>query len=113
MTATPDNPLGQDLDAPPQSQPGRGPRVAITYCTRCNWLLRAGWLGSELLSTFANEIGEVALVPDATGGVFTIDVDNRRVWDRVADDGFPEAKVLKQRVRDIIDPERDLGHADR
>ncbi|GAK16597.1 selenoprotein W-related protein [Vibrio sp. JCM 19053] len=28
------------------------------------------------------------------------------------DSGFPEAKVLKQRVRDIIDPERDLGHSD-
>ena len=27
--------------------------------------------------------------------------------------GFPEAKVLKQRVRDQIDPDRDLGHNDR
>ena len=29
------------------------------------------------------------------------------------DGGFPEAKVLKQRVRDQIDPQRDLGHNDR
>ena len=113
MTAKPDEPVGQDLDAAADTLAGRGPRITIVYCTRCNWLLRAAWLGSELLSTFANEIGEVALVPDATGGVFTVDVDNRRVWDRVADDGFPEAKELKQRVRDIIDPDRDLGHADR
>jgi selenoprotein W-related protein len=26
---------------------------------------------------------------------------------------FPEAKELKQLVRDRIDPERDLGHSDR
>ena len=27
--------------------------------------------------------------------------------------GFPDAKELKQRLRDVIDPERDLGHLDR
>ncbi|OXT02591.1 hypothetical protein B7H23_06790 [Notoacmeibacter marinus] len=113
MTATPDAPVGQDRGASVEAQAGHGPRIAITYCTRCNWLLRAGWLGSELLSTFATEIGEVALVPDATGGVFTVDVGNRRVWDRAAEERFPEAKELKQRVRDLIDPDRDLGHADR
>jgi selenoprotein W-related protein len=34
------------------------------------------------------------------------------VWDR-RDDGFPLPTELKQRVRDRIDPGRDLGHADR
>lgn len=29
------------------------------------------------------------------------------------DGGFPETKVLKQRVRDVIDPQRNLGHSDR
>ena len=29
------------------------PKVTIAYCTGCNWLLRAGWLAQELLSTFA------------------------------------------------------------
>ena len=27
------------------------PRIAITYCSQCNWLLRAAWMGQELLQT--------------------------------------------------------------
>jgi selenoprotein W-related protein len=87
-------------------------RIVITYCTQCQWLLRAAWMAQELLQTFGADIGEVALVP-GTGGVFTIDVDGELIWDRKERDGFPEAKVLKQLVRDHIDPERDLGHSDR
>ncbi|MGW5074785.1 SelT/SelW/SelH family protein [Rhodococcus sp. NPDC004095] len=87
-------------------------RVRITYCTQCQWLLRAAWMAQELLSTFGTDLGEVALVP-GTGGVFLVEVDGAVVWDRSRDGGFPEAKVLKQRVRDVIDPGRDLGHADR
>ena len=95
----------------PLSEP-RAPRVAIVYCTQCHWLLRAAWLAQELLSTFGTAIGEVALAP-GTGGVFTIVCDGVTIWDRKTDGGFPEAKVLKQRVRDRITPERDLGHVDR
>ena len=91
---------------------GQKPRVSILYCTQCNWLLRAGWMAQELLSTFGQDLGEVALVP-ASKGEFRILVDGVLVWDRVADEGFPEAKEIKQRVRDVIAPERDLGHADR
>ncbi|WP_062230407.1 SelT/SelW/SelH family protein [Aureimonas sp. N4] len=92
--------------------PTPGPRVSIRYCTQCQWLLRAAWLAQELLSTFGPDLGEVALVP-GTGGVFEIQCDGQQVWERKADGGFPEAKVLKQRVRDVIDPERSLGHSDR
>ncbi|MCZ0735242.1 SelT/SelW/SelH family protein [Phreatobacter sp. AB_2022a] len=88
------------------------PRVTILYCTQCNWLLRAAWMGQELLSTFGQDLGEVALQP-GTGGVFEIRVDGELIWDRKRDGGFPEAKVLKQRVRDIAWPERDLGHSER
>jgi len=88
------------------------PRIEIRYCTLCRWMLRAAWLAQELLSTFDGELGEVALVP-ASKGEFRILVDGVLVWDRVADEGFPEAKEIKQRVRDVIAPERDLGHADR
>lgn len=35
------------------------------------------------------------------------------VWDRKAEGGFPELKVLKQRIRDRIDAHRGLGHSDR
>jgi selenoprotein W-related protein len=69
------------------------PRLAISYCTRCQWLLRAAWMAQELLSTFGTELGEVALLP-GTGGV-------------------PDAKELKRRVRDHLAPGRDLGHIDR
>jgi selenoprotein W-related protein len=87
------------------------PRVTITYCTQCSWLLRSAWLAQELLSTFGTDIGEVALVP-GTGGIFVIECDGATIWERKADGGFPEAKVLKQRLRDRIDPERSLGHSD-
>jgi Rdx family len=33
------------------------PRIVITYCTQCQWLLRAGWLAQELLSTFGGRPG--------------------------------------------------------
>ena len=35
--------------------------IVITYCTQCNWLLRAGWMAQELLSTFAGDLAMVAL----------------------------------------------------
>ncbi|MCO6391297.1 SelT/SelW/SelH family protein [Aliihoeflea aestuarii] len=91
---------------------GTGPAIRITYCTQCSWLLRAAWMAQELLSTFGQDIGEVALVP-GTGGIFVIELDGRTIWDRTEDGGFPEAKILKQRVRDVVWPERDLGHSDR
>jgi len=79
---------------------------------QCRWFLRGGWYASELLSTFGQDLGEVALQP-GTGGIFQVHVDDALVWDRAAQGGFPEAKELKQLVRDHIDPERSLGHADR
>lgn len=86
--------------------------VSIRYCTQCNWLLRSAWLAQELLQTFGQELGSVSLEP-GTGGIFEISVDGVLVWERKRDGGFPEAKVLKQRVRDAAFPERDLGHSDR
>jgi selenoprotein W-related protein len=87
-------------------------RIAITYCRQCNWLLRAAWMAQELLSTFAEDLGEVALLP-ATGGAFQIEMDGAVIWERKRDGGFPDIRTLKQRVRDRIDPTRDLGHIDR
>ncbi|HEX2485431.1 MAG TPA: SelT/SelW/SelH family protein [Myxococcota bacterium] len=87
-------------------------RVEIRYCTQCRWLLRAAWMGQELLSTFEDEIGELALVP-GTGGVFEVHADGARVWSRAEEGRFPELAELKQRLRDRIAPGRDLGHSDR
>ena len=88
------------------------PRLEITYCTQCHWLLRAAWLAQEALSTFSEELGEVALVP-ATGGVFRVCVDGVEIWERKRDGGFPDAALFKQRIRDQIAPERPLGHSER
>jgi len=96
----------------PNESSTAAPRVTIRFCTQCQWLLRSAWLAQELLSTFGTDLGEVALVP-GTGGIFEIRYDDDVIWDRVADGGFPEAKVLKRRVRDRMDPERSLGHSDR
>jgi selenoprotein W-related protein len=89
----------------------RQPRVEIVFCTQCRWLLRAAWMAQELLTTFAEELGEAALVP-GTGGVFQIRVNDELVWDRAVQGGFPDIKQLKQLVRDRIAPQKDLGHSD-
>jgi selenoprotein W-related protein len=69
-------------------------------------------MAQELLTTFQNEIGELALLP-GTGGVFEVRIDAETVWSRAVEGRFPEMKELKQLVRDRIAPGRDLGHSDR
>ncbi|NVB37928.1 SelT/SelW/SelH family protein [Pseudenhygromyxa sp. WMMC2535] len=89
------------------------PRVEIEYCPRCRWLLRAAWMAQELLTTFVDELGEVALVPASEAGRFRVSLDGQPLFDRGQAGRFPESKELKQLVRDQIAPERDLGHSDR
>ena len=88
------------------------PRIVITYCTQCRWLLRATWLAQELLSTFTTDVGELALQP-GTGGVFRVAVDEEVLWDRQVEGGFPDLGPLKRMVRDRVAPGRNLGHTDR
>jgi len=88
------------------------PRVEIIYCTQCRWLLRSAWLAQELLTTFEAELEGVTLVP-GSGGIFEIRVDGTLIWSRREAGRFPEAKEVKQRVRDLIAPDRMLGHSDR
>ncbi|MXS19574.1 SelT/SelW/SelH family protein [Pseudomonas oryzihabitans] len=87
------------------------PFITIHYCTQCQWLLRSGWLAQELLSTFGTDLGGVTLLP-GTGGVFEIACGGEVLWDRKRDGGFPDARTLKNRVRDLMFPERDLGHGE-
>ena len=87
-------------------------RVEIRYCTQCRWLLRAAWMAQELLTTFDQEITELTLKP-ATGGLFEVWTNEQLVWSRKAEGRFPEITELKQRVRDHIAPEKDLGHVDK
>ncbi|HEY0239654.1 MAG TPA: SelT/SelW/SelH family protein [Friedmanniella sp.] len=98
--------------AVPTLPEGSRPRVSITYCTQCRWLLRASWLAGELLTSFTTDLGEVALVP-GVGGVFVVAIDDEVVWDRRRDGGFPDVAPLKRLVRDRVAPGRSLGHTDR
>ena len=101
-----------DNDNNIDSKANSGANIDIHYCRQCNWMLRASWLSQELLHSFADDLARVSLHPD-TGGRFQIFCNGQQIWERKHDGGFPEAKILKQRVRDIIDPLRDLGHVDR
>jgi selenoprotein W-related protein len=87
------------------------PRIEIIYCNRCHWLPRAAWMAQELLWTFDEAVGEVALIP-GQDGIFEIRAGNYLVWSRQADGGFPDLKELKQRIRDHVLPHLDLGHSD-
>lgn len=88
-------------------------RVEITYCRLCGWLPRASWLTQELLTTFAEELSAVTLVPDSTGGVFDIRVDEDMLWSRKEQGRFPDAAELKRLLRDRIAPGRELGHVEK
>ena len=94
------------------SSDAANPNVAITYCRLCGWLLRASWMAQELLTTFAEELGSVTLIPDNTGGVFDVRLDGKLLWSRAEQGRFPDIKELKQIVRDQVAPERGLGHSD-
>lgn len=98
-------------------------------------------MAQELLTTFQDEyhLDRVTLIPSTKrppfhpGGIFTVraatvtasapgrtgtilpdvpDAVVRVLWERKSDGGFPESKVLKQRVRDIVAPKQSLGHSD-
>ena len=90
----------------------QGVILEIEYCTQCRWLLRAAWLAQELLTTFESELQGVTLMP-GTGGIFEVRLDHAMLWSRAEQGRFPEAKELKQIVRDAIAPEKPLGHSDR
>jgi len=104
-------------------------------------LHRASWIQTELFLTFPPPIiGTISLIPlntDETAGRFRVWLSilgsqaPLLVWDRKVEGGFPELKVLvrnhchvqgkppqtpppkKQRIRDLLQPGKDLGHSDR
>ena len=85
------------------------PRVEIRYCTQCKFLLRAAWLAQELLSTFENELAEVILAP-SKGGIFEVSLDDELIFSNKEAGRFPEAREIKEGIRDKVDPQRMIGH---
>ncbi|KAF9046044.1 hypothetical protein BDZ89DRAFT_942247, partial [Hymenopellis radicata] len=84
-------------------------------------LHRATWVQTELFLTFPppiiNSISLHPLNTEETAGRFRVWISVGRntphlLWDRKVEGGFPELKALKQRLRDVIQPERSLGHSD-
>lgn len=86
--------------------------IEIHFCTQCKWLLRSTWMAQELLTTFNEEITELTLRP-GTGGIFEVKANNILIWSRKEKGRFPDIKELKQAVRDVIAPDKSLGHTDR
>jgi selenoprotein W-related protein len=86
-----------------------GPRIEITYCTKCRFLLRASWMAQELLTTFGDELGEVAVVP-GSGGIFEVKLDGEVIATNQETKEMPDPAQVKRTVRDRVAPDRKIGH---
>ena len=89
------------------------PSITIEYCPKCGWLLRAAYMAQEILTTFTDDVKQVTLQPSDIGGSYKIFIDDKKIFDRKEFNGFPEIKEINQIIRDIVNPEKSLGHADR
>lgn len=89
-----------------------GHHLEIEFCTQCRWLARATWLAQELLTTFDGDIQSLTLKP-GTGGIFDVRLDDVTIFSRKDQGRHADAAELKQLVRDVIDPQRSLGHSDK
>ena len=85
------------------------PRVEITYCTRCKFLLRASWLAQELLTTFEAELSEVSLRP-GSGGIFEVTLDSEVLATNRDGGKIADSADVKRLLRDRIAPGRSIGH---
>lgn len=89
------------------------PVITIEYCPKCGWMLRAAYMAQELLTTFTDDVTGVLLKPSEISGRYTISINNQEIFDRKRAGHFPEIKELKQTVRDIVNPEKSLGHSEK
>jgi selenoprotein W-related protein len=89
------------------------PTINIEYCPKCHWLLRAAYMAQELLTTFEDDLQSVTLQPSEVGGRYIISINGNTIFDRKIFGGFPEIKELKQLVRDVVNPDKNLGHSDK
>ncbi len=85
------------------------PRIEITYCTKCRFLLRAAWMAQELLTTFGDALGEVAIVPGG-GGIFEVTLSGEVIATNRETKQIPDPADVKRAVRDHIDPDLKIGH---
>ena len=100
--------------------------VAIRYCEGSGYLLRAAYYGQELLTTFCDgELDAISLQPikneNENDGAFSVQLLTRDeantvktlvLWDKLVSENFPQVKELKRMIRDVVTPEKDLGHSE-
>lgn len=89
------------------------PAIQIEYCPKCGWMLRAAYMAQELLTTFTDDVHGIMLIPSEISGRYTVSINDNIIYDRKREGRFPEIKELKQLVRDVINPEKTLGHSDK
>ena len=89
------------------------PVVTIEFCPKCGWMLRAAYFAQELLTTFTDDIKGVLLEPSEVNGAFVVRIDGNDIFNRKTQGRFPETKELKQLVRDVVNPSKQLGHSDK
>ena len=70
-------------------------------------------MAQELLTTFSDDIKGVMLQPSEVSGRYTVFINEEEIYDRSKMGGFPEIKELKQLVRNVVAPEKSLGHSDK
>ena len=75
-------------------------------------MLRSAWMAQELLTTFVDDLHGVLLQPAEISGRFTVSIDNQVIFNRKEAGRFPEIKELKQLVRDVVAPDKHLGHSE-
>jgi selenoprotein W-related protein len=85
------------------------PRVEIEYCRRSGYMLRAAWMAQELLKSFEAELGEVALRPSGDGH-FIVRVNGALVFSNQEAGRYPEAKELRELVRNAIRMVEETNH---
>ncbi|KAI5964947.1 hypothetical protein CANMA_003457 [Candida margitis] len=117
------DPLTASSSLPHELHINKYPRIIIQFCTKCKWTNRAIWYAQELFQTFdANTIADISLQPIVEiPGTFQVliqvgsvtELIYRRKFKKDGDDldlklakvsyeGFPDAKFLKNLVRDKI-----------
>ena len=89
------------------------PTVTIEYCPKCGWLMRAAYMAQELLTTFSDDLKGVLLLPSEIPGRYSISINDEIIFDRKKEGHFPEVTALKQQVRNVVNPTKNLGHSER
>ncbi len=85
------------------------PAVSIEYCTACNFLARAAWLGQELLAAHGDDVAGLTLVP-GRGGVFVVRIDGEVVFSHKEAGRYPEPREIKDALRARLGLEPTLRH---